>query len=366
MTCLTWEAFGTAGETWNGGNRSGAHIKHWTRSEPVLREWLKDPNVLLVGQNVAYDFAVVGAEFPALIPLIFQAYENDRVTDTMLRQKILDIAGGCYRGRFDTDGETWIKYGYSLFDLTRRLTGRLLKKDGWRMRYGELRDIPVERWIARAIEMQNEARYLLKLGHPFGGHDPKDLEAILLDPPEQIIQYPLDDATTTLDCFLKQEPCAAEYLKSQFHEARAAWALHLSSCWGMRTDAKGVAELIAITEAAIVDVKARLIETGLVRKDGSRDTKKAAEYMLQVCAAGKLPVRKTKGGGVSLDAEACLATEDPVLLDYERYTGLGKTLNSDVPMLLAGTVTPIHCRYDIAETSRTTCSGPNLQNVSKK
>ncbi len=356
MTCMTWME---RGET-------SAHIVHWTEAEPLLRDWLEDPEVLLVGQNVAYDFAVVGAEFPDLIPLIFKAYEDDRVCDTMIRQKMLDIAAGCYRGRFDTDGETWIKYGYSLFDLTRRLTGRLLKKDGWRMRYGELRDIPVEHWIARAIEMQAEARVLLAAGHPFGGHEEKDLQAILLDDPRQIIEYPLDDARTTLDCFLKQEPCAAEYLKSQFHEARAAWALHLSSCWGMRTDPVGVEELRVITEAAIVDVKARLIVADLVRPDGSRDTKKAAEYMTKVCTENKLPIRKTKGGGVSLDAEACIATEDPVLKDYERYTGLNKTLTADYVMLLGGTQYPVHPRYDLAETSRTTCSGPNLQNVSKK
>ncbi len=358
MTCLTYEACGEG--------RTQAYIIHWTKAEAVLRMWLEDPGIVLVGQNVSYDFAVVAAEFPALIPLIFKAYEDDRVTDTMIRQKLLDIAAGCYRGRFDTDGETWIKYGYSLFDLTRRLTGRLLKKDGWRMRYGELRDIPVERWISRAIEMQAEARVLLAAGAPFGGHEQKDLEAILLDRPEQIIEYPLDDARTTLDVFLKQEPCAAEYLKSQFHEARAAWALHLSSCWGIRTDPKGVEEIRVLTEAAIVDVKARLIARGLVRPDGSRDTKKAAEYMKMVCEGLAIPIRKTKGGGVSLDAEACLATEDPVLLDYEKYTGLGKTLNADVPMLLAGTCLPIHPRYDIADTSRSTCSGPNLQNVSKK
>lgn len=234
------------------------------------------------------------------------------------------------------------------------------------MRYGELRDTPIDRWISHAIEMQAEARVLLKAGDPFGGYDPKDLEAILLDPPEQIINYPLDDARTTLDVFLKQEPCAAEYLKSQFHEARAAWALHLSSCWGLRTDAKGVEELRALTEAAIVDVKARLIACGMVRPDGSRDTKKAAEYMARYCMENNLPIRKTKGGGVSLDAEACIAAEDPVLADYERYTGLNKTLSADVPMLRKGTVFPVHCRYDIAETSRTTCSNPNLQNVSKK
>ncbi len=134
----------------------------------------------------------------------------------------------------------------------------------------------------------------------------------------------------------------------------------------MRTSQTGVDELRILTEAAIVDVKARLIACGFVRKDGSRDTKAAAEYMAKFCLENNIPLRKTKGGGVSLDAEACIATENPMLLDYERYTGLNKILTADLAMLEKGTVFPVHPRYDICETSRTSCSGPNLQNVSKK
>ncbi len=349
--------------TWAKGKEYG--ILHHTQVHDWLEVLLRDPEILFLGANIAFDFGVACAAWPDLTPLVFVAYENDRVTDVAIRQKMLDIAAGCYRGKLDQDN-VWVPYRYGLEFLAKRILGIQLKKDGWRLRYGEFENIPVSGWISRAIEMQAEARVLLKAGAPFGGHAEKDLQAILLDPPEQVIMYAIDDARTALSVFNKQEPCAAEYLKSQFHEARAAWALHLSSAWGMRTNPEGVEELRVLTEAAIVDVKARLITAGLVRADGSRDTKKAAEHMLSVCAANKLPIRKTKGGGVSLDAEACIATEDPVLKDYERYTGLGKTLNADVVMLLKGTVTPIHCRYDIAESSRVTCSSPNLQNVSKK
>lgn len=349
--------------TWAEGKECG--IYHHTEAHAPMKAWLQDPDVLFIGANVSYDFGVVCAEWPDLIPLVFEAYENDRVVCVQMRQKMLDIAAGCYRGRFDTDGVTWLKHGYSLFDLTRRLTGRILKKDGWRLRYSEFRDVPLSGWIAQAMKMQDEARRVLASGEP-SPHDRKDLEAILLDPPQQCIEYPLDDARTTLDCFMKQEGAAKEYLRSQFHEARAAFALHLSSCWGMRTNAEGVEELRVLTEAAIVDVKARLVAAGLVRADGSRDTKKAAAAMEAVCKRDGLKLRLTKGGGTSLDEEACLATEDPLLLDYAKFTGLNKTLTADYVMLLKGTVYPVHPRYDMAETSRTTCSGPNLQNVSKK
>ncbi len=349
--------------TWAAGNQYG--ILHHTECHAWVEGLLRNPEILFLGANIAFDFGVVCAAWPDLTPLVFAAYENDRVTDVSIRQKMLDIAGGVYRGRLDEDG-VWIPYRYSLDMLARRLLGVQLKKQGWRLRYQEFHDIPIERWISRAIELQAQARVLLAAGAPFGGHDEKDLQAILLDPPEQVITYAVDDARTALAVFYKQEPCAAEYLKSQFHEARAAWSLHLSSCWGMRTNAQGVEELRVLTEAAIVDVKARLIAIGLVRPDGSRDTKKASEYMVKFCTENNMPIRKTKGGGVSLDAEACIATEDPVLKDYERYTGLNKILTADLVMLQKGTVFPVHPRYDLAETGRTTCSGPNLQNVSKK
>lgn len=349
LTCITW----------CGGSSAG--IEHHTKAEAILRDWLSDENLILVGQNVAYDFAVVCAEYPSLTPLVFQAYENNRITDTMLRQQLLDIAAGCYRGRFDSDGKTWIKHGYSLFDLARRLTGRLLKKDGWRMRYGELRDIPLSQWESHAAKLIAEAKLAIA-----AGSEDKDLLAITQDAPRQVLEYPLDDARLTLECFQKQEPCATEYLRPQFHEARAAFALHLSSCWGMRTNAVGVEELRVVTEAAIVDVKAHLVAAGLVRKDGSRDTKAAAAHMGKFCMENNIKVRRTKGGGVSLDEEACTATEDALLLDYAKFTQLNKALTADYPMLLAGVTTPIHPRYGLAETLRTTCSGPNLQNVSKR
>ncbi len=85
--------------------------------------------------------------------------------------------------------------------------------------------------------------------------------------------------------------------------------------------------------------------------------------MLAVCEREGLPLRKTKKDGICLDSDACEATEDPLLKDYAEFTGLGKTLNADIPMLEAGTTFPVHCRYGLAESGRTTCSAPNIQNL---
>lgn len=299
----------------------GARLVHQTEAQDLVATWLAASSTL-VGHNVAYDMAVLMAEYPDLIGPIFTAYEEDRVTDTMIRQQLLDIAQGCYRGYADEHG-VWHKHNYSLLDVTRRLTGRLLEKDEWRMRYGEFRDVPLDWW------------------------------------PEGARHYPKEDARATLDCYLVQE-AGKDLIPSQYHEARAALALHLMSVWGLRTNAAGVEQLRAATQAQLDDVIGVLREAGFVRADGSRDTKAAAARMEAVMGAR---CRRTPTGRPQLDGDSCDASEDPLLVDYGQYTTLGKVLSTDVPMLEAGTVTPVHTRFNLAESGRTTSSGPNIQNL---
>ena len=73
------------------GGRRPRHA-HWADAEPLLRSWLTDPETLLVGHFVAYDMAVICAEFPALVPLVFAAYDADRIVCVQTRQKLIDIA----------------------------------------------------------------------------------------------------------------------------------------------------------------------------------------------------------------------------------------------------------------------------------
>lgn len=366
--------------------RSEANIHHWTTSYDMVRGWLES-DCMLVGHNVAYDLAVCCAEWPELVPLTFAKYDRDQVTDTMLRQKLLDIAAGKYRGYWDKERAKWVKVNYSLEDVTRRLTDRQLQKDGWRLSYGYFRDVPLERWLDTAKRVQIDAVPLLEGVRIELARDPKNkalkervkgLELMIASPPEQAIQYPIDDARSTLDIYLKQEVHVA-YLEDQFRQARRAWWLHLMSAWGLRTDAAGVALLEQETRAEYEEVKVFLQDHGLVRtgkKDGSRDTKKAKEMMVLACREAGIEVRRTDswdeeragqpGFGefdcVSLAGDACLAVDDEILTSYAMYSKLGKMLSNDIAAVLKGTIMPIHSRFDLAETGRTTSSKPNIQN----
>ena len=77
----------------------------------------------IIGANTAFDMAIACNARPSLVPAVFAAYDDDRIMDVLIRQKLIDIAMGEYRhhGR------------YNLAALTKRLCGRELKKeDTWR------------------------------------------------------------------------------------------------------------------------------------------------------------------------------------------------------------------------------------------
>lgn len=368
LVCLTWQRPEDARPS----------IVHHTQARPIFEAALRDPQTILVGHFVAYDLGVCAAAWPDLIPVIFQAYEDNRVTDTMLREKLWDIATGAYRG-FADDRGVWRKHDYNLDSVARRRAGIALKKDGWRKRYGEVRDLPLAQWPAYAARASLEAKTLVD-----AGVKDKDLEAVANGDPNEILIYPLEDARATLATYLSQETvrkgCDPDPFVDEFRQARASWWLTLMSSWGLRTHAAGVHLLKLQTAEAIEQLTADLVAAGLVRKDGTRDTKAATARMLEVCGWGAItvdgkdvdyrktrtdarPFRKTKGGGVSLDRDACKSSDDAILIDYGDRAQLKAVLDKDVPMLEAGIHFPVHTRIDIAASGRTTSSAPNIQNL---
>lgn len=303
--------------------------------------WLSDPSIILVGQNVAYDVAVMMAEFPNLQEALFRAYDANRFADTKIREQLILIAAGRFKGWLNDQSE-WVRPRFDLEALAKRHCGLELDKDTWRLRYGEFIDSE-----GRGKDLKD---HLCEQGL-----NPDMPEIPLSAWPESARTYPKQDAVATLGVYLSQEE-AAEYIPDQYNQTRFALWKHLMSCRGLKTDAQNVLKLKAATEEELEEVKARLVEAGLVRANGTRDTKLAQARMVQVCEANGLPIRKTKKDGIAMDADACEATEDELLEDYAQFTTLSAILNKDVPMLLGGVKTPIHTSYGMAESGRTTSS----------
>ncbi len=375
MVCTTWQCPG-----------EDSQIVHVNDAYPVIRSWLEDPNRLLIGHFLAYDMTVVCAQFPDLVPLVFAAYKANRCICTKIRQQLLDIAGGVFRGRVGDKGR-WITHKYDLGDLSKRHLGKPLIKDGWRLEYAHFLDVPLSRWPERARERQAISRARRAELPALPGKDKAlaaeiaNLDAIINDVPEGVIRYPLLDAETTLGVYQSQE-IHSSYLKDEHRQAYAQFALYLSSTWGLRTHAPGVEALRLELQQAYEELAGEFEALGYVRPDGTRDMKAIKKLMVETCREQGIAIRRTDGHAkegakcghaddceehVSLDSDACeaVALVDPTctIADYSELSALKKMLTSDVPMLQAGTVYPVHTRFDIAETGRTTSSKPNIQNL---
>lgn len=313
------------------------HLRH--HKDADLYELLKQllENETIIGANFAFDAAVLARKYPELLPLIFQAYFDGRILDIQLAQRLIDLAKGELDGYRLPEG-TWIKYSYSLAALHERYGfGKLEKEDTWRLRYGELIDVPLAQW-------------------------PRDAK-----------QYALDDSVAPLKVYRSQLQYD-EFLVDLAAQSRAAFALHLMSCRGMVTDAKKCDEYIRETKAEIERCRLVCLDYGIVRPDGSRDTKAAKALMLAACETHEIAPKRTKTGGVSLDAEACRDSGDETLQAYSTYSSSNTILQRAEKFKLGSAGVPLQTSFvTLLNNGRTASRAPsaplvgdNLQNLPRK
>ena len=354
----------------------------------LVESWLMDEDTVLIGHNVAYDLGVLCARRPELLSLVFDAMDAGRIRDTKIRQELLDIASG----RSTRNGATfalrngeWVKAAYSLAGLAGHYLGkdRFAEKtdsDAWRLRYAELEDVPLEQW------------------------------------PVEAVRYAKEDAEDTLAIFLAQGGLDNDQ-PTEVEQVRAAWALHLMSVWGVRTDETSVADLERRLLAEQARLRKRVIQAGILvgkrvpeaeaeffdevvrrRKaskkdlqpalDGSspeieyedgvpyvvtrttvpmrwaKDSKKIEAYTQRYLARRGKDVELTATGRVSTAKDTLKQTGSHLLDLVADGGGVDKVLGTYVPVLKDGTQRPINARFNVlVNSSRTSCSEPNLQNL---
>lgn len=343
----------------------------------LVAEWLNG-GATLVGHNIAYDMAALCAHDGALTPLIFRAYRESRITDTMLRQKLADIGRGKHRGFFH--GPIYIPLNYDLGSVGNRHGFRVDKDDPWRVHYDLLDDVTLLHWPAFRATVPRLRKDAPVIG-PDGQPEMVTLQGL------DAITYGLGDPVATRAAFRGQaERYHPDLLCDEFQQARKFWALQLASVWGLRTSLRGVLSLergarqrkdeLGELLASARDEQgqpAPLIKTKTKRPkldgsfDWSRDTKAAKARMREACARDGIPLRLTKGGeksapDVCLDSDACNSSGDPLLEAYAEYSSMAKVLSNDVEMLRRGVVVPIHTHFDLADTGRVTSAKPNVMN----
>lgn len=323
-----------------------------------VREWLKDGHTLVL-HNAAFDMAVLCAFDPTLMPLVFQAYKEGRIKDTMIRQTLIDIT----MGRKTINGRIFVMRNgelvlakYHLSDLEQLYLGRDRSSEkndpgAWRLRYSELDDVPV--W------------------------------------PREAYDYALADAEGALEVYLKQEELAGGPIPTEDLQARAHFALHLMSCWGMRTDGESVR---ALKEDLLIESKKnrrRIEQAGFLKT--KRATKKEVEEgkvdFWEEGKKGPRPMRfardmaaikayvervyKRQGKdaprtatGTSTDKDTMYESGSRLLKALADGGGVDKLLNTYVPVLERGVNAAINAAYQVLVNSgRTSCREPNYQNL---
>jgi hypothetical protein len=296
---------------------------------------LRDPDHEIIGANIAYDMACLAAHDDNLLVDIFEAYAAGRIRDVQLQEKTIDIAIG---EQHDS---------YSLGAIAQRRLGKTLDKASyWRTHFSEL-----------------------------DGVEPADY-------PPEATAYLLDDIATPLDIDDSQQEDSRKWAERWGsglfakigEETYAAFVFHLASCWGIRTSETDVRNLAALVEARIARVKARLVRSGLIegptrkngkgltvpnRYEGKRNTKVAKEYIARRWARLGLKPKRTEKGALSLDKDACILAQSPLLEMYSDY-GQAGTLQSRVDDLAKGFELPLQARFDtLKNTNRTSSQKPS-------
>jgi hypothetical protein len=347
-----------------------------------VRDCLLDPQCTILTQNGVYDFGVFAAEDPGLLPFIFAAYEAGRIRCTKIRQKLIDIANGEAKFYYDERKELRCPTKNDLATLVWRHFGRVLPKAGtYRLRFSELDGVPI------------------------------------VDYPAEAAAYALADAVETLKVFLAQdelieddpdapdEPYPYRTMPNEIPQVQAHWALHLMSCWGLRTDKERAEKLRDFCVKDLERTRKVLLQHKVMRSDGTKDMAVLRARVAACMTARGLAVPVTGAGAISTDRQTLADANDPTCAycghDTAEHVGgadegeapdercthedctcdefgsvLGitdeskrveKTLSTYVPIVLAGTRWPINPNYDpLKETGRTGSDHPNIQNPPRK
>ncbi len=134
----------------------------------LMQRVLEDKSVIVGGHNVFYDLGVCCAEDPAVfVPLVFKAFDDFRIRDTIIRQQLIDIATGSLKYRFDEETQTFVKTATRWPIWCSGLFNRVLpKEDTWRLKYALLDGVPIKGLARGREEVRRRRRHRDARGAP--------------------------------------------------------------------------------------------------------------------------------------------------------------------------------------------------------
>lgn len=277
------------------------------------------------GVNIGYDMACALAWGHASAEEIFAAYERDQIIDLSVFERVAEIGGWTTRKEL------------SLAMLSQAYGFGEVEKGDVRTSYGELLGRPL-------AEYSDEQRL-----------------------------YALKDAVLGRGIFRRQlERWRGKVNLSDvaFLSRKQFW-LGLVRAWGIRTDPNSVHILEGELEEHVTELEGIAKQAGFVRPNGKRDMKAIARAVTAAyeghppMTAAKRNRKSTKPfvPKVRTDKDTLLAAGDPILETLADYGSWKAIKNGDLLFLQAGAVAPIHTKFGLADTTRSTSSKPNIQNI---
>ena len=311
-----------------------------------FHRWMKDDNTTLVFQNAPFDLLVAVTHLGLSMDTVFDKYNKGLIRDTQIREMLIALA----------DGEAVRNPGkrYSLEAHVKKYLKKDISadkgEDAWRMRYAELYGVPLKDW------------------------------------PKEAIDYPLADARHTLQVFAHQHKLKHLFQSNELPQTRAAWDLHLISLHSPRVDPEQVEIFEAGHKEQVEIAQAPFIKKGLLKwnknrnskhyaKDDPRrggwsmDTKLLKKAIQADYTRQGLVVPGTPGGDISTAGDTLKGCSNKILQAYGEAATDIKMVDAFVPMLKRACENEgrrVSPRYTvILKTGRTSCSGPNLQQMPK-
>lgn len=297
----------------------GGEPEYLTRRGGALakvRALLVDPTVTLVLQNAAFDAAVWCAN--GLTAEVFAAYDAGRVMCTWVFERLGEVAGLSTRKKLDL--------------------ATLCKAHGLKPPF-EAKGSDEAKDIATSFGQFRDA---LEIPEPHRG-------------------YLLGDCIVGKVFERQRKRFGADVPLSavaQFSELM--FNLQLMSVWGLRTSEDAIAALRERTAERLAELRPMATEWGFLRANGKRHM---AVIKAAVEAAYGPACPRTPKGAPMTAGMILAGSDDPQLQAFAHYGELLKLEGADLPLLSAGV---LHPRYGLADTGRTICSKPNVQNLPGK
>lgn len=313
----------------------------------IVRYWLEQEDVVIIGHNIAYDMLCLFEWYPELRRLILKAYLENRILDTGLLWRIIEISKGDMRGGLALD--------------------RLCQMVG------------LNHESKHAVD---EDDVELRLG--FGKHWGTDLSGMSAEERS----YCQDDVVLCWKLFERIWGQGWATQRDLGKLGRTAFALAAVSAFGLRADQTIVAKLEAEAHAIIDQLSTMAIEKGFMRREKNKPNpvKTTKAYQAAIAEAfgiechygegrnrNKLypndPERYeplglvTKTGAVSTSKTVLAESGDDVLIKLSDLGEWQAVLNKDIKLFRFGV---FHTRFGFANTLRTTSSRPNIQNFRRK